>query len=331
MKTANPQRNPEIFHRRMSNPPAVVCLVQALCGLLLSSLAVTSLAAQPIPQTEPDSAQSGDNEAAVFQSTVNYVLLDISVTDDEVPVGGLDASNFTIEDDGKPVERIKVEPGSTAISIALVSDFSGSMRTRQTLLSTGVRRLTNRLEETDDARMILFNEFPRLSPRKPFEWAGELLLETPEGQTALYDAVILATRLLQHASYERRVAIVLSDGEDTASETKRNAMLETLEQSGTLVYAIGLFKPGEKYTDAGVLRAMADRSGGLAFFDNDASRLGEFFDDIMTDLRSRYVVLFPASPAQDASGVHDLKITARDDEGHKLKVRSRTRYIDSEN
>lgn len=300
--------------------PAAACLLRAF---LLPTLITAPLAAQPVSQAAPP-------EAAIFQSSVNDVLLDISVTDDGVPVGGLEANNFTIEDEGKQVERIKVEPGSTAISIALVSDFSGSMRSRQTLLSSGVRRLTNRLQVTDDARMILFNEFPRLSPKEPIEWAGELLVETPEGQTALYDAVILATRLLEHARLERRVAIVLSDGEDTASDVKRDDMLRALEQSGTLVYAIGLFKPGEKYTDAGTLRAMADRSGGLAYFNNDASQLGEFFNEIMTDLRSRYVVVFPASPAKDASGIHELKITVRDDEGHKLKARSRMRYVNSE-
>ncbi len=306
---------------------AADALVRRLPGLLLCLLATASLAAQPVsvPPTEPTASPSTEG-GADFQSNVDYVLLDISVTDHGIPVAGLGPKNFTVEDDGKAVE-IKVEPGSTAISIALVSDFSGSMRSRQSLLSSGVRHLTSRLEPTDDARMILFNEFPRLSPRKPIEWAGELLMETPAGQTALYDAVALSTRLLEHARYERRVAIVLSDGEDTASEIKRDAVLQILERSRTLVYAIGLFMPGEKYTDAGILRAMADRSGGLAFFNNDASRLGDFFDDIMADLRSRYVVVFPATPPGNDTGVHNLKITVRDDEGKKLKVRSRTHYV----
>lgn len=317
----------ELKNTRWNLSPGLV--LPALAFLSLFTILLTGirqpLSAQVLPPPPPD-----DFQEPAFRTSANYVLVDVSAKDsNEVPVGGLSEANFTVTDDGEPVEITRFTEGSTEISIVLAADYSGSMRPRRTALIRGVEQLSSLLLPQDETSLVLFNENPVLAAKgQAGEWGKLLTTAPPTGQTALYDAAILASDTLEDSMYQRRVAILLSDGEDTASMASKEKMFAALRRSGTLVYAIGLFRQGERHTDAGVLQELAERTGGQAFFSPDGTNLTQVFVDIVNDLRSRYVLMFPAAdPPSDEDLIRKISVTARDSSGKKLNVSARKEYV----
>ncbi len=78
-------------------------------------------------------------EVPTFQSGVNLVLMDVSVTDSKgAPVAGLNQSQFEVKENRAIKSIARFEPGSGNISLVLVTDYSGSMRPRREALFRGV-------------------------------------------------------------------------------------------------------------------------------------------------------------------------------------------------
>jgi Ca-activated chloride channel family protein len=185
-------------------------------------------------------------QEASFHTTATYVLIDASVTTSKgVPVAGLTPENFEIRENGQSQEILRFDSGSASVAMVVAADFSGSMKPRQIGVASGVGTLAGLLQPDDEARLLLFNEYILPVELDPTEWRTELLARVPTGQTAIYDAVNRGLEQLGESTHQRRVLIVLSDGSDTASKTKREELFETLRATGALVYCVGLFKPGE--------------------------------------------------------------------------------------
>src|SRR4029450_8947547 len=104
----------------------------------------------------------------------------------------------------------------------------------------------------------------------------------PKGGTALYDALLMSMQRLKTIE-GRRVVVVVTDGLDEnaasngpGSVHKWDEVLAKLKQSGATVYAVGI---GSRLDKTG-LQQLADRSGGSAYFPNDASALGSAYRKI---------------------------------------------------
>ncbi|MEO5926405.1 MAG: VWA domain-containing protein [Bryobacteraceae bacterium] len=272
-------------------------------------------------------------EDPVFQSGVNLVLMEVSVTNSKgVPVAALEQAQFEIKEGRRLLDIVRFEPGSTDVSVILVADCSRSMTPRRDALNRGVAALVQQFKAGDEGVLIAFNErvdvvsdFESFS--KPSDWLQNLARRPMTGQTALYDAVIAASRKLAASSHERRVIIVLSDGADTASTASLDAAFDEIRSSNGLVYTVGLFNVGEPDTNAGALKRLAEITGGTASFDPNGANLPEVFEKIMKDLRSRYVLGFYAqSPVPGKVEVRRLSVSAHDSLGKELKVRSRREY-----
>jgi VWFA-related protein len=274
-----------------------------------------------------------------FRSSVNLVLMDVSVTDSTGrPAADLALENFEIRENGAPQTISRFALGSAAVSVAIVVDYSGSMKPRYGAVAASIGEVLRELRPSDEAMLLSFNEQVRV--RQPLAmlessasqtWGATLLAEPPTGQTSLYDAVIRASTELGTARHERRVLIVLSDGEDTTSEATLQEAVQALQSSNRLVYCIGLFKPGDQDTDAGALRKLADSTGGVALFTGDggksSSDLRARLSEVLRDLRSRYILEFHSmEPLAGKTEVRKLSVTARDPGGKRLKVRARGEY-----
>lgn len=273
-------------------------------------------------------------QEANFSTAVNLVVLDVSVTrSDGRPVGGLEQNNFLVFENGKPVEITKFEKGSAPVSMALVVDFSGSMRDRHRAVSQAVDTLVSLLKPEDEAEMITFNDIAAVTaPLAPARqiganaWSRQLLGAAPTGRTALYDACLLAASTLTQSANGRRVMIVISDGKDTISQTKLSEVEDQLRTSNFLLYSVGLFDPSEPETDAGVLKKLAGSTGGLAIFESDVTHLAGALTGIMADIRARYILGYStedAPPGRRETRKVSVKVV---NAGRGLHVRSRHEY-----
>lgn len=275
-------------------------------------------------------------QAPSFRSTVNLVLLDVLVTDSAGhPVAGLDRANFRIKERNRFVPIDRVSTGATNLSVGLVLDYSRSMIHSQARVVQAVEQLRSRLSPTDEAFILTFNERvtkavpPALmSANVAGRWSSQLYKTRPDGQTALYDAIVEAASTLHSATHPRRAILVLSDGKDTASQATRADADRALLESNTLFYAVGLFAPGDLDTDPGTLSSFAHHTGGRAIFEPRLEFLATEFDRILAELRSRYVLGFLTSePTAVAGETRRVHVYATDAQGRSLRVRTRESFF----
>jgi hypothetical protein len=82
--------------------------------------------------------------------------------------------------------------------------------------------------------------------------------------TALYDAIAVALRQLQSGSREKKGLVAISDGGDNASVHKLPQILKFGEQSGAIIYTVGIFDEDDAdVTVDGFHYAHADRGPAI--------------------------------------------------------------------
>lgn len=274
-----------------------------------------------------------ESEQPTIRTSVNFLLLDVGVIGkDGKPVTGLGKERFEVRDNGRKQSIVSFESGDTAGSYALVIDYSRSMRHRKTTVLAAVRHFAARLNPEDELAVVTFNDGPRVTQplmvtaNLKLDWQEHLMDVRAEGRTAMRDAILTASDLLAHSRHTRRVAIILSDGEDTASQTTKPEFFTKLRSADMTMFAICMFAPGEPDTDPGALEDITRETGGRMAFAEVTTKLAGAFDRILSDLRTRYVIGVQPGDGQ-AKGLHHLKVVVHDAAGRELGTRARRSYV----
>ena len=104
----------------------------------------------------------------------------------------------------------------------------------------------------------------------------------------------------------RRVVIVLTDGIDNTSSATPGSVVAQANEAGIMIYTVGLV--GSEGLAAGVLRAVAEATGGGYFSLNSRADMVDAFGHIAEELRHQYVFAFSAPGLPRAS--HDVQVRA---------------------
>jgi Ca-activated chloride channel homolog len=143
----------------------------------------------------------------------------------------------------KPVEKAKPTP----ISFAIVVDNSGSFRKVSEDIYSLVKKLIEKKYSEDETLLIRFIDSNKIEITQDFTKDEKLLKEgvdqfyTDEGQTALYDAIYLANeKLSKTGKNQRKIIILITDGEDRDSYYTHKQVLKSLKESNIEVYTIGI-------------------------------------------------------------------------------------------
>ena len=128
--------------------------------------------------------------------------------------------------------------------------------------------------------------------------------EDPRCWSSIWDAVWASTNeVLAHTPERtRRAIILLTDGDDTSSITKKDEAIDFAVKNNVLVYGIGIGDREEYKIDEGALRKVSEHSGGRAFFPANDAELRAAFAQIQQELRSQYLIAYsPQNKARDGS------------------------------
>lgn len=254
----------------------------------------------------------------LFRSRVDAVRVDVSVMRGVRPVAGLTAANFVLTDGGVVQAIDRVEVDTVPLNIMLVLDTSGSMYgDRLTDLAAASRRLVQALEPDDAAALLTFNEPAEL--RVPMTRDREALLAAingleARGATSLYDGLFLSLQMRPDTTEARTVALVFSDGRDTASWLSRASLTEAIRRSGVVTHIVELLPEAARLAArssvSGVLDGLADVGGGRRWPATSSRALQELFVRVLDEMRSRYLLTYyPTGVARE--GWHDVKVTLK--------------------
>lgn len=118
-----------------------------------------------------------------------------------------------------------------------------------------------------------------------------------EGSTAIWEAIVLTAREVLGPSQDqrRRAIILLTDGQDTSSRLLRSEAVNQALAAETVIYAIGIGDKKYDGIDHDAVRAVAEGTGGRAFFPKRDADLKTAFAEIEQELRSQYLIAYSSN------------------------------------
>jgi Ca-activated chloride channel homolog len=244
-------------------------------------------------------------------------------------VTDLSKEDFTVLDDGKPVELTTFSNAPLPITVVVMLDTSASMTNNLEFLKRAAEQFLIRLHPTDRGQVGAFNDKIQLSGRFTND-RDELIAALDDLQfgnpTRLNDAIEVSLDVLKGIE-GRRVVLMFSDGDDTASKTSFRTVLERARDEEVMVYSIGLeseYLQGTRMTrtrPSRDLRRIADETGGGYFELKRTVDLAPTFTRVAQELRSQYLLGF--APAVLDGKLHRLDVRVK----AGLTVRARRSYL----
>ncbi|HEY2118543.1 MAG TPA: VWA domain-containing protein [Candidatus Acidoferrum sp.] len=286
----------------------------------------------PPPSQDAGKSQSGSR----ISVDVNLVVLHTTVLDDRGKfVEGLAQDNFRVFED-KVEQKLSVfKREDIPVSMGLVIDNSGSMRDKRPRVNEAALTLVQNSNPQDEAFVVNFNDDFYLDLDKDFSSSIPELKEALEridarGSTALYDAIIGSLDHLKKGVKEKKVLLIVTDGEDNTSRSSLEKTIREIQKTDTVIYTIGLLSQESKRSAKTAKRALveiANASGGVAYFPENIEDVHSICEQVAHDIRHQYTLgYYPSNSARDGSfrSVHVDVIPPRGK--GKLVARTRNGY-----
>jgi len=296
------------------------------------------------PSITPDDKGSqdvqGDAGQFVFRKKVEEVILHAVVVDQQNDlVSNLPQTEFRVFEDGKPQEITSFHQEKVPVALGILIDNSGSMRPKREGVNRAALNLARSSDPQDEIFIVNFGEESYLD--KDFTNDVSKLqaalgkIET-RGSTALYDTIVAsAAHMKQGAGLQKRILLVVTDGEDNASRHTLENAVEQAERSDAVIYAVGLFSDDDiKHNRRTMKKArtalaqLATATGGLAFFPESADDTEAICTQIARDIRNQYTLAYyPTNSAHDGT-FRQVQVDVVPPRGAgKLSVRTRSGYF----
>ena len=294
----------------------------------------------PAPPAPPAQSSSSSDDAFRIKSQTNLVVLHVSVLNDRsVFVPGLAEENFKVLED-KVEQKLSVfKQEDVPVSFGLVIDNSGSMRTKRPQVNAAAITFVKTSNQNDEGFVVNFNDDYYLDTEHDFtsdvnEMRSALERIDARGSTALFDAVIGSLDHLKKGTRDKKVILIVTDGEDNASRHSLENAVEQAQRADAVIYAVGVFSDDDiKHDHRAMKKArtalseLATATGGLAFFPETADDTEAICTQIAHDIRNQYTLAYyPTNAAHDGTfRTVAVQVTPPHGAG-KLTVRTRTGY-----
>src|SRR5215831_15473105 len=337
----------------MRKKSLALILALLLCG---TQVLLAQQQNPPAPSPPPPAAPQDQQEmqkGPTIRVPVNLVDVLFTVLNRRNKlVSDLEQKDFRVLDDNQPQDiRYFSKQSDLPLRIGMLVDTSNSIRDRikfeqdaaDNFLFSVLRR------GKDEAFVMTFDDEPQVI--QVFTGDTGLLRDKIDrtragGGTAVYDAIYQAcVQELSHPprppgdqpDVVRRVMILISDGEDNLSTHTRAEAIEMAQRTSVVIYTIStstqwvtLDDPSKersgnrKYhlTEGDkILQAVAEETGGRAFYPYHVDDLDQSFQDIGDELRNQYSIAYnPTNYILDGK-YHKIHIETPDHKGYQVRAR----------
>lgn len=301
--------------------------------------------------------------------TSNLVVVPVSVTNaNGEPVTGLKREDFRLEEEGRAQEIAQIgDAEQVPLDIAILFDTSSSVTAKSFYdfqQEAAARFLKEVLKPIDRAAVFTLSDKPRLEqPLSSASVASIKLTTIPAASkstpTAFYDTVISAARYLaaNAPGRNRRVIVVISDGEDNFSSIVRETtlaaargdiekaeavkrqraqhtravqeVLREVQRADAVFYSINPTGSGFRLNDISTraqnsMHQVAEATGGTAFVPDGTKGFDTVFRQISNELRAQYLLQYYSNSG--AAPGKFLAINVRVPARSELRVRARQGY-----
>ena len=283
----------------------------------------------------PPATHDDDSGSFQFAVDVPLVVLHVTVSDRQGGfVSDLGEQNFVVYEDGRPQPIRVFRNEDVSVTAGLIVDHSTTMRPRIAEVAAAARTFVQSSNPEDEMFVVNFNEKVRLGlpgtlrfTDNPAKLENAITGAILGGQTALYDAIAKGLEELQAGSRDKKVLIVVSDGGDNTSSCSLAEVMSLAQKSSAIIYTIGIFDPEDPDGNPGVLKRLAQATGGEAFFPGQISEVVAICEHIARDIRHQYTLGYvPSNPALDGS-YRAVRVVAGSTGRDRLSVRTRAGYI----
>jgi Ca-activated chloride channel homolog len=288
----------------------------------------------PSEQPKPAEPQSG----SALHARVDLVVLRATVLDQRGEfVNDLPPDAFHVYEDRVEQKLSIAKQEDVPVSMGLVIDNSGSMRDKRPEVNMAALTLVEASNPQDEAFVVNFNDDYYLDTEHDFtsdinEMKQALERIDARGSTALYDAVIGSLDHLKKGRRDKKVLLVVTDGEDNMSRHKLSEVVETAEHANAVIYTIGLLggsdtRRTERNRAKRALVEMSEATGGVAFFPEEVADTESICKQIAHDLRNQYTLAYyPTNEKRDGT-FRTVRVEVTPPHGRgRVTVRTRSGY-----
>lgn len=280
-------------------------------------------------QAQPSGSISPDQDAGtfVFKKQVDEVVLHATVVDQHGQLAAhLGRNAFSVFEDGQPQTITSFRRQDVPVAIGIVVDNSGSMRDKRSEVNRAVLNLIRASNPDDEVFIVNFSENSYLDQ----DYTSNInLLQTAlnqtssQGSTALYDAIVASVRHLKsNSKLDKKVLLVITDGQDNMSRNTLQETLRDLEQkNGPTLYAIGL--TGQQPRGRQALQQLAEATGGAAYFPASLDQVSDITRQLARDIRNQYVLAYSPHIPNTNANYHPIRVVASAPGYGELQVRTR--------
>ena len=273
----------------------------------------------------------------VFRSSIDLVNLGIVVTGrNGVPVLGLTREDFEVIEDGVPQRVTHFAGGdpesAPPVHLAFMIDHSGSMVKDIRDVRTAAIKFLNQVDGILDVTLIDFDTEVRLARFNPDDFPRmieRIRGRTPDGYTALYDAISVYLDAAAAQSGDK-ILVLYTDGGDTRSTMTQGDLLTLLKLSDVTVYSIGYLQHqgSGRHEQMQVLSRIGSTSGGLAFFPTSTNDLDKMYEQILRQIAGRYSVGYVSTNTATDGKWREVRVRLANKPALKdLRIRTRAGYF----
>ena len=299
-------------------------------------LALVSLAA--LTASGGRQAAGSVEQSPVFRGGVDLVDLGVTVLDKRGQlVTSLEADDFQVYEDGK-LQTVRYfalgqdRESAPPLHLGLLLDVSESMADNVSFTRTAAIRFVKALADAVDVTVVDFDSEVRVgrySQRELARLIERIRQQKTTGMTALYDAIGVYLHGA-HALEGRKVMLLYTDGGDTTSAMRWHDLLELLKASDVTVYAVGELQhqsPSSRAAARHTLEALAETTGGAAFFPSTVKDLDKVYERILAEVRSQYMIAYHSTNAETDGAWRKVTVKLAPSRGRDLQVRARKGYF----
>ena len=261
-------------------------------------------------------------QSPAFSSKIEAVRVDVLVTDNGEAIRGLGPADFELFDNGVPQAVELVSFDQIPLNVILALDMSDSVAgERLEQLRGAGSGLLAALKKDDQAALVTFSHAVQLGAKLTTDVASvqaALVAAVSAGQTALVDGTY-AGIMVGESDAGRALLIVFSDGVDTSSWLRADAVLDAAKRADVVVYGVSVvsrLKPE-------FLREVTSFTGGRLFEIEKRTNLPATFLGILDEFRHRYLVSYtPKGVEKD--GWHKLEVRVKN---RRATIKARPGYL----